>query len=282
VLVLLIVTALLASLRAFSRRHMEATLRWLAVADGALAGALLATREVPLEVSLLLWLAAYGGRSALLAGEIRGSAPRRSPAASQLWRASGWIASACLSWPLMLALAFGEPGLTHPAWAVSAALAVTLAAWITVRRTVDLPERRKMVRREPALPLTQLAASLTLVAGPAALVMAWWSGYDPPRANGLVALVPVVLGGGLAWLRNRRPDPVPQGPIGALGLRARALASGAFVNFVGLEKRVVGLLQRIGLTMVAPTRDLHSGDAQEYLMFLVGLTVLALVLPLLG
>ena len=33
--------------------------------------------------------------------------------------------------------------------------------------------------------------------------------------------------------------------------------------------------------LCAPLRDLHTGDAQEYLLFLVGLAVLALVLPLL-
>ena len=31
----------------------------------------------------------------------------------------------------------------------------------------------------------------------------------------------------------------------------------------------------------SPLHDLHTGDAQEYLLFLVGLGVLALVLPLL-
>lgn len=281
-LLLLLITALLAGLRAFSRRRMEASLRWLAVADSALAGALVATREVPLEVSLLLWLAAYGGRSALLAGEIRGSAPRRSPAASQLWRASGWIASACLSWPLVMALAFGQPGLAHPAWAVGAAIAVLLVAWTAVRRTTDLPERRKMVRREPALPITQLAASLTLIAGPAALLTAWWSGYDPPRTAGFISMAPAMLGGGLAWVRNQRPDVASQPMLGKLGQRLRAFASAAFVSVVGIEQRLVGLLRRIGFAIVAPTRDLHTGDAQEYLMFLVGLTVLALVLPLLG
>jgi hypothetical protein len=282
VLLLLLVTALLAALRAFSRRRMEASLRWLAVADSALAGALVATREVPLEVSLVLWLAAYGGRSALLAGEIRGSAPRRSPAASQLWRASGWIASACLSWPLLLALTFGQPGLAHPAWAVGAGLAVLVVAWTAVRRTTDLPERRKMVRREPALPITQLAASLTLIAGPAALLMAWWSGYDPARSAGAFAIAPALVGGGAAWLRNQRPDAATQPSLGGWGQRLRSLASAAFGSVVGLEQRLVSLLRRIGLAIVAPTRDLHTGDAQEYLIFLVGLTVLALVLPLLG
>ena len=37
------------------------------------------------------------------------------------------------------------------------------------------------------------------------------------------------------------------------------------------------LLRALG----APLRDLHTGDAQEYLLFLVGVAVLALLLPLL-
>jgi hypothetical protein len=32
---------------------------------------------------------------------------------------------------------------------------------------------------------------------------------------------------------------------------------------------------------MAPSRDLHTGDAQEYLLFLIGLSVVALFLPLL-
>ena len=35
------------------------------------------------------------------------------------------------------------------------------------------------------------------------------------------------------------------------------------------------------IALGAPARDLHTGDAQEYLLFLVGLAVLALLLPLL-
>jgi hypothetical protein len=36
-----------------------------------------------------------------------------------------------------------------------------------------------------------------------------------------------------------------------------------------------------GSTLAAPLRDLHTGDAQEYLLFLVGVAVLALLLPVL-
>jgi hypothetical protein len=281
VLVLVLVTAVLASLRAFGRRQMTASLRWLSVADCALAAALVATREVGLQVSVLLWLGAYGGRVALLAGELRGSAPRRNPAASQLWRVSGWIATAALSWPLIISLAFGHPGLSHPAWGIAAGVAITLVAWTAVRRTLDLPERRAMVRREAALPITQVAATVSMLAGPVALVIAWWQGFDPSRRAALVALAPALLGGALAWLRNRQSDATFEARFEAAGNAARVLARQSFRIVITIEHRLVSITWRIGHALMAPTRDLHTGDAQEYLLFLVGLTLLALVLPLL-
>src|SRR5262245_16883025 len=55
-LLLLVLTAVLATLRAFSRERWVASLRWLIVADCVLASALLALSVVPSEVSLMLWL----------------------------------------------------------------------------------------------------------------------------------------------------------------------------------------------------------------------------------
>jgi hypothetical protein len=43
----------------------------------------------------------------------------------------------------------------------------------------------------------------------------------------------------------------------------------------------VGAFQRLVRVLSAPLRDLHTGDAQEYLLFLAGLAVLALTAPLL-
>jgi hypothetical protein len=43
----------------------------------------------------------------------------------------------------------------------------------------------------------------------------------------------------------------------------------------------MALLARLGRASLAPTRDVHTGDAQEYLLFLVGLSVLALLIPVL-
>jgi hypothetical protein len=47
------------------------------------------------------------------------------------------------------------------------------------------------------------------------------------------------------------------------------------------ERGAVDLIARIGQGATSPLRDLHTGDAQEYLLFLVGVAVLALLLPLL-
>ena len=48
-----------------------------------------------------------------------------------------------------------------------------------------------------------------------------------------------------------------------------------------LERTVVSLIARFANAVTSPLRDLNSGDAQDYLLFLVGLSVLVLVLPLL-
>src|SRR5262245_34456861 len=62
-LFLLILTAVLATLRAFGRGRWVASLRWLIVADCVFASMLVALAVVPHEVSLLLWLGACGGRA---------------------------------------------------------------------------------------------------------------------------------------------------------------------------------------------------------------------------
>src|SRR6185369_12309461 len=110
-LFLLILTAVLATLRAFSRGRWLASLRWLIVADCVLASMLVALAVLPREVTLLLWVAACGGRVALLAGELRAMAPRRVATSHLVWRLSGWISSICLSAPLLATLGFGPPGI---------------------------------------------------------------------------------------------------------------------------------------------------------------------------
>jgi len=286
-LVLLLVTACLAALRAFGRRPWTASLRWLAVGDCALGGALVALRAVPADAALLLWLGACGGHALLLAGELGGAATRRGPRPHRLWRVAAWTALASLSWPVLSTLGFGPPDVANPAFALAAAAAVALAAWVSVGRLVEAPERRTMVRREAAVPLIQIGAVATLAAGPVALAIAWWSGFEPSWTDSLAALTPAIAGGWAAGIGGRRslaerPTLAGLAPrVAARGRRARRAARAAFDSIVAFERRLVAVLGRIAFALIAPARDLHTGDAQEYLLFLAGVAVLALVLPLL-
>jgi hypothetical protein len=282
-LLLLIVTAVLATLRAFGRGRWVASLRWLIVADCVLASMLVALAVVPEEVSLLLWLGACGGRVALLAGELRGMAPRRVAASHLLWRLSGWTASIALSWPLLVTLGFGPAGLANPWAAIPTAFAVGLGAWVTIRRMVEAPERRAMVRRESAVSLSRLTAALTLLAGPIALVMAWWAGFDAPWPAGPIAALPAIGTGAIAWWLDRHPLKLPAAgqALEREGETARRVATALFRGITALERRIVDILSRVAGALMAPSRDLHTGDAQEYLLFLIGLSVVALFLPLL-
>jgi hypothetical protein len=282
-LFLLILTAVLATVRAFSRGRWVASLRWLIVADCVLAAMLVALAVLPQEVTLLLWLSACGGRVALLAGELRGMAPRRVAASHVLWRISGWVSTACLSWPLLATLGFGPQGIASPWSAAPTAFAVALGSWVAIRRMVEAPERRAMVRRESAVSLSRLAAALTLVTGPIALVMAWWSGFESPGIGGIVAAAPALGAGALAWWLDRHPAQLVQASEQVERQRevTRGFATVVFRFFVAVERRVVSLLVRFGHALLAPSRDLHTGDAQEYLLFLIGLSAVALFLPLL-
>jgi hypothetical protein len=113
------------------------------------------------------------------------------------------------------------------------------------------------------------------------LLIAWWSGFEPRLVDTLAALAPALAGGwagglgGAAAMSRARPQ------VETLGETSRYFAQAAFLTVVRFERRLVAVLARIGRALGTPARDLHTGDAQEYLLFLAGVAVLALVLPLL-
>jgi len=71
----------------------------------------------------------------------------------------------------------------------------------------------------------------------------------------------------------------PRKPEG--GELARGAAARLFHLILTFERRALALFARLGRAILGASRDLHTGDAQEYLLFLVGLSVLAVLLPLL-
>jgi hypothetical protein len=108
--VLMIITAALAALRAFSRREWIVSLRWLVIVDSVLAGALVALRAVPDDAALLLWMAPAAAtprcsRANSGGGAWRGDRPRR------LWRLAVWVA---LASPLLRSSP--RSGLGRAAW----------------------------------------------------------------------------------------------------------------------------------------------------------------------
>lgn len=269
--VLLIVTAWLGALRAFARRQWISGLRWLLVADSAIAGVLVALDVVDPAPALLLWGAAVGGRAYLLAGELRGAAPRRGRFLSQLWRAAMGVASMTLAFPALIALALGPGGAARPLYYFAAAVPVMLGAGITARRHVEAPERRLMTRPRAPVTLGHVMAAITLVSGPLALALAWWRGFEASFPAVLIAIAPVVLGSVVAMPGRTLPL---RGP-------ARGAARWLFRFVVDGERRVVGALFGMARALSAPFRDLHTGDPQEYLLFVIGVAAIALTLPLL-
>jgi len=275
----LALAAALAVLRAYTRRTWTASLRWLVVFDSVLASLLVAFDLVPGPVAFLLWTAAAGGRLVALAAELRGSAARRGPALTRLWRLAGWTSNATLAWPVLVGLGFA--GRTfRPVEFVVLAAPVALAAALSLRRVVEAPERRTEPRLDAGRLLGLLGAAGTLVLGPAALLYAWWSGFEASFPGALVALLPLALA---AWPRRDAGTvlpPVLRGPVAA-GAGARDLAVSVFRTVTWFEGRLAAALGALLRAGGAPARDLHTGDAQEYLLFLAGVSVLALLLPLL-
>lgn len=268
--VLLVLTAWLGVLRALGRRQWLSGLRWLFITDSAMAALLVALDVVPAASALLLWVGACGGRAYLIAGEVRGMGPRRGPLLSRLWRAAMTTASAALAWPVLLALGFAPGGAARPAYVALLAVPVALAAAITTRRHVEAPERRALMRPRARLSLGHGMAVLTLALGPAALLLAWWGGFEASWPAAAIAALPAALGAAAAMPGRALP----------LGDSARAAARGLFHAVVARERWLVGAVLRLARALAAPLWDLHTGDPQEYLLFLVGVAVFALLVPL--
>jgi hypothetical protein len=274
---LLLLTAVLAALRAYGRRRWTAALRWMVVFDGALAGVLLASRAVTSWIAVVLWAAACGTHTYLLAAERGGSTPRRGPVLALIWRATAWVSTAALGWPL-LAAAGSESPRRAALILVLGGLPVALGSWVNVARLTEAPERRAFARPPSGLMLSRTAPAILLAGVPVALASAWWVGFAPRGDFALLALAPAALGGGLALLTLR---PARPGPAARAGQAARHGARRLFRAVVGFERTLVATAARLVGALGVPLRDLHTGDAQEYVLFLVGVAVLAILLPLL-
>jgi hypothetical protein len=276
----LMLAAVLAALRAFSRRSLTATLRWLVVYDSAVASLLVARDVVRGEIAALLWLGAAGGRLIALAAELRGQAVRRGAKLTRFWRFAGWLAGAALAWPLLADAGFSGYAF-HPVEYFVLAAPALLASALWLNRVVEAPERRAMARREDRAPhVSRVGAVATLLAGPASLAWAWRQGFHVSPIAAAAALVPPLL----AWWPVRRLIPAAD-PSGVVRDHApggpRDFALSTFRAVTMIERQLAAAIASVARALGAPARDLHSGDAQEYLLFLVGVAVLALLLPLL-
>jgi hypothetical protein len=273
----LLLTAALAALRAYGRRRWTAGLRWLVVFDSALAGVLLSSGAVPPWVAVVLWTGACGTHAYLLAAELGGAAPRRGPVMAMLWRMTSWISTAALGWPLLAAAGNLSPR-RAVLTLVCGGIPIALASWVNVARLVEAPERRALARPVFWLSPSRVAPAVLLGGVPLALASAWWVGFAPRPLFALLALVPAVLGGVLGLLAVR---PAEAGRGARAGRIAQHAARRLFRLVVGLERALVSGTVRLVRVLATPLRDLHTGDAQEYVLFLVGVAVLAILLPLL-
>ena len=276
--VTLLLAALLAALRAYTRRSLTASLRWLVVFDCTLASMLVARGVVPGEIAALLWLGSAGGRLIALAAELRGQAVRRGAQLTRLWRWAGWLACSALAWPLLYDVGFGD-GRFHPLEFAVLMSAVFVASLLWLQRVVEAPERRAVARPEDRVPLiSRVAAIAVLLAGPLSLAWVWKRVMTDPL-TALIAMVPMAL----AWwpIHRARVVPEPAEPEPPAGPGTRDFALNTFRAVTVVERQMAGAIAVVARLLGAPARDLHSGDAQEYLLFLVGVAVLSLLLPLL-
>jgi hypothetical protein len=278
---LLLFTALLGTLRAYARRGRTAGLRWLAVTQTALAVTLLPVGLVPSESAFLIWLGAFGAPAFLLAGELAGSAPRRGAANARLWRVASFASTAALTWPVLLGLTHVYTGAMRPIALAAAGTASAISTWVMLGLLRVATERRRVTRPGAGTSSTRTAAILVSLLGPIGLLNAWWSGFEPHWLTSLLAIAPAALGAGVALAGKDRKWPRLAGLVQALATLARPAAGAAYRAVVRVELGLVRGLVGFSRVLSTPLRDLHTGDAQEYLLFLIGVGVIVLLLPLL-
>jgi len=131
------------------------------------------------------------------------------------------------------------------------------------------------------MPMASITALATLATAAAGLVLVWWSGFQAPGLQPVYAALPMLLGGGAAWWTSRPESALAAETAQRWGTATRGAAQTVAGVLLTLERWPVRGALAIGRVLLAPARDLHTGTAQEYLLFLVALGVLALVLPLL-
>jgi hypothetical protein len=265
----LVVAALVAALRALVCISWRRSLRWLIATECALAGLHAAVAPLSRLASLALWVGACGGLALWLVAEHRGAALRRSPDLIALWRIAAWVSTTAFGWPLV----FGALGAAHRQVPLAVAVGgvTALVAWIVVRRPQPAPERRGMTRAAPPLSFHRVAALLTLLVGPVTLVASWAPGGPGRMLDPWLALLPFLIGGGLTRIRR----------VEWPRLAVKRTAQTLFHLVTRTEHVLVARGGQLGRALATPLRDLHSGDAQEYLLFLIGMCVLMLLIPVL-
>ena len=216
----------------------------------------------------------------MLAGELAGSTPRRGPLNTRLWRAAGWASTAALSWLALVAIMQSKSPLRVVALPM-AAIAVAISTWIMVGRIELAPERRRLMRPGSGVLAGRAAALMVLAFGPIGLMLLWWSGFEPHWLTSLIALWPAVFGGLLAAARSERRLPALAPVVRRMTAAAPRLRRARLSDDRPDRAPRRGCHYRIRAGADLPLRDMHTGDAQEYLLFLIGVGVLALVLPLL-
>jgi hypothetical protein len=203
---------------------------------------------------------------------MRSASARRGPRLARLWRLAIWTASAALAWPLLASL--GTPPYTRTRLLeyLFAAIPVALGSLVTVARLVPAPERRAVGRRQVALSLAHVRGHAVVRDGADRAVDRVEPGVHCRRACPRCSH-----SRRRCWARASACCGAPAFVLDALRRMARFTSHGVLTR----ERGAVDLLARVGQGAASPLRDLHTGDAQEYLLFLVGVAVLALLLPLL-